>query len=199
MLSEPFSVGSVYGARDLKHTVTGKVKGKQIMFRLHRETAGRLYIKSGKSGVYIYHVRRGEVGDWSPADDDGIVFAEGDAQELFRRGSVMTGWRGLIKNERGRGMRILREHLGPARIELMKGSKFIDGFTAGVNILVRYMVEGFDQDCDPLEVARALREWGWQVLPLSQWVYRGKGMMAVGATYAPPGIDKEGSTTVYAE
>ena len=93
----------------------------------------------------------------------------------------------------------MREYLGPARIELTKGSTFVDEFTAGVNILVRYMVEGFDQDCDPLEVARALREWGWQVLPLSQWVYRGKGMMAAGATYAPPGIDKEGSTTVYAE
>jgi hypothetical protein len=37
------------------------------------------------------------------------------------------------------------------------------------------------------------------VFPLTQWVYRGKGMMAVGATYVPPGIDKEGSTTVYAE
>ena len=111
----------------------------------------------------------------------------------------MTGWRGLTKNERGRGVRILREHLGPARIELMKGSRFIDEHTAGVNILVRYLVEGFDQDCDPLEVARALREWGWQVIPLTQWVYRGKGMMAVGATYVPPGIDKERSTTVYAE
>ena len=37
------------------------------------------------------------------------------------------------------------------------------------------------------------------MLPVSQWVYRGKGMMAVGATYAPPGIEEEGSTTVYAE
>jgi hypothetical protein len=199
LLSEPFSVGAVYGVRDLRHSGTGKIKGKQLMFRLHKEMAGKLYLKSGKSGIYIYYVRRGDVGEWSPGDDDDTIFSEGDASELFRRGSVLAGWRGLIKNERGRGVRVLREHLGPARMELMKGSRFVDEHTAGVNVLVRYVVEGFNQDTDPLEVARALREWGWQVIPLAQWVYRQKGMMSVGATYLPPGIDKEGSTTVYAE
>ncbi len=88
-------------------------------------------------------------------DKDDTVWTEGGPVEVHRKSSVLKGYRGLHKNERGHGARILREHLGPARLALMKDSPYIDENTARVDIKIKYMVEGIDQDCLPLEVARS--------------------------------------------
>ena len=50
-------------------------------------------------------------------------------------------------------LRIDRKHIGPARLELMKDSPFIDEFTAYVDVRTRFMVEGFDEDSPALAAA----------------------------------------------
>ena len=99
---------------------------------------------------------------------------------------MLEGWRGLQRNERGVGVRVLRQHVGPARMAIRPLDPMYDKDTVLVDVLGKYLVEGADIDTEPVDLAKGLREWGWPTLPETTWVFAGKMCAIVGAARPPP-------------
>ena len=195
------SIQKVYGVKHItERNIQGKKKklqpGKrmaQAIFRLSVEKTGLavghtggIAPKSGKSAIFLRHVTRpGKKHDtgteevWMP---DGLAL-----EEVASKATAVKGNAGLIRNQRGLGIRIYREHIAHARQTLLKDDDRIDEHTAQVLIRVQHEVRGAHVDTPLLSISRALRAKGWNTIPLKSRTAGDKRIVTVGAETSPAG------------
>ena len=99
----------------------------------------------------------------------------------------MKGFAGLIRNQRGLGVRVEREGIQAARMALLKDDDRIDEDTAKVLVRVEHEVSGAHVDTPMLGVSRALRLKGWETIPIRSRVVGEKKIITMGAASSPEG------------
>ena len=138
--------------------------------------------KSGKSGIFSGTGKKHDTGTeevWMP---DGSTL-----EEVASKANAVKGNAGLIRNQRGLGIRIYREHIAEARKTLLKDDDRIDDHTAQVLVRVQHEVRGAHVDTPLLAISRALRAKGWCTIPLKSRPAGDKRIVTVGAESSPQG------------
>ena len=168
----------------------------ECMFRVVPDKAMLFIACAGKKGTFVRQAKRHDVEEIKMVK----IWIEKKCtlEEAYTLGRPSQGWLGLTFNERGLAIRIDAKPalVGPARLAIRPDDKTLDEFTAKVITEHEWTLQNVHIDVTFIEQAAALRRWGWTVLPIKRWVYRGITHMRVGASSFPPGAQGDPPQTV---
>lgn len=171
----------VYSITSSNNTVSGLIKfPKQFL----QETLKR----SGANGVYMKEKYR-------PGKDISLAVAmihsshlKEDYTKAFTRATSNAHFLGVHRSATGsKSLRFQPDNIAAARKEFAKDDLYED-FNIDMVPKTFYQVQGFPSGLSAHTVASAMKEWGWNVLPIKQWSLT-PGMICwlVGSVADPPG------------